>query len=97
MALYHKCDVKNGFAYVLQFFSLIFDGLGGVLYCIALSLSIKLTSCQLNEQFLLSVILPFLEHLKLHELVLILLNKCNQNQSQIYPHQTLLRRHQNLK
>ena len=30
MALYHKWDVKNGFAYVLQFFSLIFDGLGGV-------------------------------------------------------------------
>ena len=30
MALYHKWDVKNGFAYVLQSFSLIFDGLGGV-------------------------------------------------------------------
>ena len=30
MALYHKWDVKNGFAYVLQFFSLISDGLGGV-------------------------------------------------------------------
>ena len=30
MALYHKWDVKNGFAYVLQFFSLIFDSLGGV-------------------------------------------------------------------
>ena len=30
MALYHKCDVKNGFAYVLQFFSLISDGLGSV-------------------------------------------------------------------
>jgi hypothetical protein len=30
MALYHKWDVKNGFAYVLQFFPLIFDGLGGV-------------------------------------------------------------------
>ena len=28
MALYHKWDVKN--AYVLQFFSLISDGLGGV-------------------------------------------------------------------
>ena len=30
MALYHKWDVKNGFPYVLQFFSLISDGLGGV-------------------------------------------------------------------
>ena len=30
MALYHKWDVKSGFAFVLQFFSLIFDGLGGV-------------------------------------------------------------------
>ena len=30
MALYHKVDVKNGFAYELQFFSLISDGLGGV-------------------------------------------------------------------
>ena len=33
MALYHKWDVKNGFAYVLQFFSLISDGLGGVIQC----------------------------------------------------------------
>ena len=30
MAFYHEWDVKNDFAYVLQFFSLIFDGLGGV-------------------------------------------------------------------
>ena len=30
MALYHKWDVKNGFSYVLQFFSLISDGLGCV-------------------------------------------------------------------
>ena len=30
MALYHKWDVKNGFNYVLQFFSLISDGVGGV-------------------------------------------------------------------
>ena len=30
MALYHKWDVKNGFTYVLKFFSLISDGLGGV-------------------------------------------------------------------
>ena len=31
MALYHKWDVKNGFVYVLKFFSLISDGLGGVI------------------------------------------------------------------
>ena len=30
MALYHKWDVKNGFTYVIQFFSLISDDLGGV-------------------------------------------------------------------
>ena len=30
MALYHKWDVKNGSPFVLHFFSLIFDGLGGV-------------------------------------------------------------------
>ena len=30
MASYHKWDVKNGFAYVLTFFSLISDGLSGV-------------------------------------------------------------------
>ena len=30
MALYHKWNVKNGFAYVLIFFSLISDGLGSV-------------------------------------------------------------------
>ena len=30
MALYHKWDVKNNFAYVLQFFLPISDGLGGV-------------------------------------------------------------------
>ena len=29
-AVYHKWDVKNDFAYVLQFFSLISDSLGGV-------------------------------------------------------------------
>ena len=31
MALYYKWDVKNDFAYVLQFFSLISDRLGSVL------------------------------------------------------------------
>jgi hypothetical protein len=30
MALYYKWDVKNGFAFVFQFFSLISDSLGGV-------------------------------------------------------------------
>ena len=35
MALYHKWDVKNSFAYVLQFFLLISDGLGGVLIVLA--------------------------------------------------------------
>ena len=30
MALYHKWDVKNDFAYVLQFFSHIYDSLGSV-------------------------------------------------------------------
>ena len=30
MASYHEWNVKNGFAYVLQFFSIICDGLGGV-------------------------------------------------------------------
>jgi hypothetical protein len=32
MGLYNKCDVKNDFAYVLQFSSLISDGQGGVTY-----------------------------------------------------------------
>ena len=32
MALYHKWDIKNGFAYAIQFFSLISDSLGSVLY-----------------------------------------------------------------
>ena len=31
MALYHEWDVKNGFAYVLQYFSLS-DGLSGVIF-----------------------------------------------------------------
>ena len=31
MASYHKWDVKNDSAYVLQFFSLISDSLGGVI------------------------------------------------------------------
>ena len=31
MAFCHKWDVKNDFAYVLQFFSLISDGLGSVM------------------------------------------------------------------
>ena len=32
MDLYHKWDVKNDFAYVLQFLSLISDSLGSVTY-----------------------------------------------------------------
>ena len=32
MALYHKWDVKNDFACVLRFFSLISDDLGSVTY-----------------------------------------------------------------
>ena len=32
--LCHKWDVKNGFTYVLQFFSLISDGLVGVIYVV---------------------------------------------------------------
>ena len=32
VALYYKWDVNNGFAYVLQFFSLISGSLGGVVY-----------------------------------------------------------------
>jgi hypothetical protein len=35
MALCHKWDVKNDFAYVLQFFSLISDGLGSVSLALA--------------------------------------------------------------
>ena len=36
MALYHKQDVKNDFAFVLQFFSVISDSLGGVFVKIAI-------------------------------------------------------------
>ena len=47
MALYHICDssldVKNGFAYVLQFFSLISDGLVGV-YLIFAILQFEISS-----------------------------------------------------
>ena len=39
MASYHKWDVKNDFAYVLQFFSLISNGLGGVA-CITLKIKL---------------------------------------------------------
>ena len=31
MTLYHKWGVKNGFTFALQFFFLIFDGLGCVM------------------------------------------------------------------
>ena len=39
MVLCHKWDVKNDFAYVLQFFSLISDGLGSVLYLLQIGIS----------------------------------------------------------
>ena len=39
MTLCHKWDVRNDFAYVLQFFSLISDGLGSVECEIRVSLS----------------------------------------------------------
>ena len=39
MALYDKWDVKNGFTYVLQFFSLISDGLGGVPHFVCQNIS----------------------------------------------------------
>ena len=32
LVLYSEWDVMNDLAYVLQFFSIIFDGLGGVIY-----------------------------------------------------------------
>ena len=41
MILCHKWDVKNDFAYVLQFFSLISDGLGGVNYFGSIVLCIR--------------------------------------------------------
>ena len=43
MALYHKWDVKNDFAYVLQFFSLISDGLGSVSYYLVSECALVLT------------------------------------------------------
>ena len=49
MALYHKWDVKNDFAYVLQFFSLISDSLGSVCNNDSLnSLNQKLVQCFYN-------------------------------------------------
>ena len=38
MALYHKLGVKTGFTFALQFFKLIFDGLGGVFRLILMDL-----------------------------------------------------------
>ena len=42
MALYH---VKNGFTYVLQFFSLISDGLGGVSVLVRVLTQVKVKVC----------------------------------------------------
>ena len=39
MALYHTWDVKNDFAYVLTFFSLISDSLGSVVSNIVVSVN----------------------------------------------------------
>ena len=47
MALDYKWDIKNGFNYVLQTFSLIFDSLDGVGFMIA-----KLTSAQFSPELL---------------------------------------------
>ena len=44
MALYHKWDVKNDFAYVLTFFSLISHGQGSVLLLGRQTASTKLLS-----------------------------------------------------
>ena len=70
MALYHKWDVKNGFAYVLQFFSLISDGIGGVKgilskeKVITVDLitreSIDTTGCQNNHLFFFSITVSIL-------------------------------------
>ena len=53
MALYHRWDVKNDFAYVLQFFSLISDGLGSV--------SCELSNSILHES-LVSIQLIYLQY-----------------------------------
>ena len=50
MALYHKWDVKNGFAYVLQFNPLISDGLGSVCF---LQLFLKCFTESVNKNELL--------------------------------------------
>ena len=50
MALYHKWDVKNGFAYVLQFFSLISDSLGFcVQYVLIIGIIIGITGPSIND------------------------------------------------
>ena len=43
MALCYKLDVKNGFTFVLQFFSLISDGLGGVMSLLLIQLRFRHT------------------------------------------------------
>ena len=62
MALYHKWDVKNDFAYVLQFFSLISDILGGVYYVYSLiffnnSSIITITSIKLILQLIITFLI----------------------------------------
>ena len=46
MALYDKGDVKTDFAYVLQFFSLISDGLGGVTSYILLDVQCQICTLE---------------------------------------------------
>ena len=54
MALYHLWDVKNDFAYVLQFFSLISYSLGSVKPNLAHSLR-ELSWAQANKVFLIGI------------------------------------------
>jgi hypothetical protein len=53
MAFYHKWDVKTGFTFSLQFFMLISDGLGGVIFVCLKCLLFKEVHVQI---FLLSSI-----------------------------------------
>ena len=48
MALYHKWDVKNGFTYVLHFFSLISDSPGGVATYMHVPLIMFFTNIRIN-------------------------------------------------
>jgi hypothetical protein len=58
MALYHKWGVKTGFIFVLQFFMLISDGLGGVHIILVLEIR-NLISGKLDTHYIFSGILKF--------------------------------------